>query len=223
MRNGLTLSFVLFVHESLVASFHIHPAPTALCGSFQVNWTLSECGRMEFVLTKPVFQILRASQMPFLASISSLKSASNFAKCRVYASSHLTSRPDADPVTYVEPKNSHRMFSLFKKAKIARITGCSQPQSKTASLLSKQNRKHGRLANIFRTFAWLMFRQAPVIVMGGLLLLLVPTFAGAHVISSSGGAVHAGGVAPPFWRMGLWIVLFVISACLAGAETAITY
>jgi hypothetical protein len=161
--------------------------------------------------------------MPFLSSISTPKPKSNFAMCRVFASSHRSCRSDADPGNHAEPGKPHRMLSLYKKAKIARTTGYSQPLSKAAALLSMQHKKRGRLADIFRTFAWLVFRQAPIIVMGGLLLLLVPTFAGAHVISSSGGAVHAGGVAPPIWRMGLWIVLFVISACLAGAETAITY
>jgi hypothetical protein len=156
--------------------------------------------------------------MPFLSSISSLKPENNLAICRVYASSHLT-----DPANNVQPRKTHSMLSLFKKAKIARITGCLQPLTKTAALQSRQNKKPGRLASIVGAFAWLMFRQTSIVLMGGLMLLLVPTFAGAHMISSSGGAVHSGGVAPPIWRMALWIVLFVISACLAGAETAITY
>eukprot|EP00292_Cryptomonas_paramecium_P001092 CAMPEP_0113668318 /NCGR_PEP_ID=MMETSP0038_2-20120614/3931_1 /TAXON_ID=2898 /ORGANISM="Cryptomonas paramecium" /LENGTH=375 /DNA_ID=CAMNT_0000584043 /DNA_START=410 /DNA_END=1534 /DNA_ORIENTATION=- /assembly_acc=CAM_ASM_000170 len=33
---------------------------------------------------------------------------------------------------------------------------------------------------------------------------------------------HTTGLTPPVWRMVLWAVLFMISACLAGAETAIT-
>ena len=74
---------------------------------------------------------------------------------------------------------------------------------------------------LMNSFSRLLVRKLSVILIGGLLFLLAPQFVGAHVISS-GGAGHAGGVVPPIWRMALWVVLFVISACLAGAETAIT-
>jgi hypothetical protein len=71
-------------------------------------------------------------------------------------------------------------------------------------------------------FAPKFSRKIAVLMKGIFLLVIASTMAGAHIVSSGGGA-HVGGVPPPLWRMGLWVVLFVISACLAGAETAITY